>query len=310
MYCFKIPILVAFVILRFNYGQTLEAVLTNARLPTPRSTVAVFDADNSIYTLGGIYYLPDYTRFDEIVRVWPLTDEVEIYARFPHPVGMGTAVITPENKIYYFGGSRDQQNYLGDIWELQLGVSNPAPVRIGNLPTDANVDGGAYDGIHFIAVIGGGVSGSGGDELYLFNTNSSVVERAIKLPSLRFGCTAAWFGDLLFIFGGSGAPQEILVYHKPSNSLERLAVDLPTRCVFASAVTDGRYIYLLFNDSGPFRIIKFNPLTYNSQVYNVTNLYNAPFTTAVLFKPTNKIYILGGYYGITDEIYYVDISSM
>jgi len=131
------------------------------------------------------------------------------------------------------------------------------------------------------------------------SVGDSVVLLGARLPSARYGTSAAWAGNVAYVFGGNVGSQDSVIRYDPVSDC---AVDtdalLPTSLVHSSALWDGQAAYIFGGNNFQLGlssddIIKYDP-SLNTATLLLQSLPSAREGTSALVAGTQQI-VVGGH---------------
>lgn len=308
---------IIFVLISFyvNSVWSLEAITSPTKLPYGTFRLkALYDKDDSILLLGGSKeQIP--TLLDTVLRFTLATEEIEVVGRFPYGIRAGSTEFIDPN-VLYFGGSTSflQASYY--IWSTNGSNLNPSP--IGEVPVGMYSICSAYNGNDSVFITGGLKTDNYQYDIIKYNVLDGISQNVATLPNPAVSCSAIWFNNSMYIFGGGCNDRNVLRYTPSAgNKLEILPVSIPAYFFGGSVVTNGKLIYLVdgftteTTDGIQMKIATFDPVAETFTYDTVTNLPGSRYASAVYVTKSNRIYIFGGAlqddHTISDQIHFINL---
>lgn len=201
---------------------------------------------------------------------------------------------------------------LGEAFE-EMAVPAAESITIMSAKMPSQAGAAIWDG-QYAYIFGAKGEGEALDAVLRYDPKADqLVLMKAKLPTGRWGISAAWDGKYAYIFGGrvrgSGQPRsgdltdQILRYNPASDSIQTMSATLPRPRYITSAVYDGKDIYVVAGYPWTGQIVRYDPQADTVSVAR-SSLRTQKDGTGSIWDG-QYIYILGGDYG-GDEIYRFD----
>lgn len=207
------------------------------------------------------------TKWDKlytVLRFTLSTEDIEIVGGFPGWRGLylGSAEFGYGNALYIGEHPR------WDVTSYSISNKNGTslnPTYVGSPPYDTYASCSAYDGNNTIYIIGGQTYYDRLGSIVKYNVQLYSTEIAGNLSSEIAYCSAIWYNNSAYIFG-SWPNDPTRVAHLTESSggteVEILPVQIPIYFRGGTAITDGKFIYLVggFEEGTELTIAKFDPV--------------------------------------------------
>jgi hypothetical protein len=267
--------------------------------PARKWTSAAWAGDKG-YAAGGLNFEFGPWVLDEIVEVptGTVVGSTEYIPGYP-PGRYASSAVWANDLLYVFGGQDDASLPAPTIkFDPVTQETTMVPNSVNKAYTSAAFDGqNAY-------VFGGTYDIVTVDDIYRFDPESeSTTMLSVSLPTARYATSAVCDGQYVYIFGGdktylggSGLLKDILRFDPVAETVETLAVQLPSPRSGTSAAFDGYYAYIFggFGKKGYLdEIVRFDPVTETIITLDAT-LPTPRSGTSAFWTSGDKGYILGG----------------